>query len=161
MRFCDVAIMPLPRIYPCLAGRSSAAPRSGVYFSEIDFARILNEAERWTYFSLRCLAFIFRLSCHHKVRWARLINSCGRGTQHVVGRLCACDVPLRHVLWLISNGFRNSNARPLYRDTVPLICKSKCVMNYDCSDSSNVHVLHRLHHCSSGYSIVVSTCTYM
>ena len=117
MRFCDVAIMPLPHAW--LAGQA-LCPRLGMYFSEINFARILNEAERWTYFSLRCLAFIFGLSCHHKVRWARLINSCGRGTQHVVGHLCVCDVPLRHVLWLISNGFKNSNARPLYRDTVPL-----------------------------------------
>ena len=55
------------------------------------------------------------------MRWAQLINSCGRGTWHVVGRLLACDIPLRHVLRLISNGFKNSNVRPLHRDTVPLI----------------------------------------
>ena len=33
----------------------------------------------------------------------------------------ARDVNQRHVLRLISNVFKNSNARPLYRDTVPLI----------------------------------------
>ena len=91
--------------------------------------RILNEAE--TFFSLRCLAFIFGHSCHHKVHWAQvLIDSCGRGTRHVVGRLRACEVvPLRHVLQLISNGFKNSNARPYI--TVPLVHNITFCMHYE------------------------------
>jgi hypothetical protein len=65
---------------------------------------------------------IFSLSsCHYKVRWARLTDSCGRGTWHAVGRLCVCDVHFCHVLRLISNVFKKSNTRSLYSDTVPLI----------------------------------------
>ena len=52
--------------------------------------------------SLQCSAFIFGLTCHHKVHWAQLINSYEHGTWHVVGRLHACDASLRLLLRLIS-----------------------------------------------------------
>ena len=38
----------------------------------------------------------------------------------VCRRLHAHDLHIHHVLWLILNVFKNSNMRPLYRDTVPL-----------------------------------------
>ena len=91
MRFCDVAITRSARVL-------LVRLRSGAYFfCEIDLSRIQKKAERSIFF--RYLAFIFRLSCHHKVRWARLIDSYGRGTWHAVARVC--DVQLRHALGLI------------------------------------------------------------
>ena len=74
---------------------------------------ILNEARRLVYLSFRCLAFSFRISRYHKVHWARSIDSYGRGTWHAVAH-----VMLTHSMFAVD--FKNSNAQPLYRDTVPL-----------------------------------------
>ena len=65
LRFCDVVIMPLARAWP--AGLA-LHPRLDERLSEIDIARILRGAEESVCFSFRYLAFIFGLTCHHKVR---------------------------------------------------------------------------------------------
>ena len=44
---------------------------------------ILNKA-RLVCLSFRCLAVFFRISCHHKVHWAHLIDSYVCGTWHGV-----------------------------------------------------------------------------
>ena len=74
---------------PCL---TSWSKQSAASFGEMDFAMILNEARRLVYLSFRYFAFFFRISCHHKVHWARLTDSYGRGTWHAVAR-----VTLKHV----------------------------------------------------------------
>ena len=63
---------------------------------------------------------------HHKLRWERSIDSCvarGHDRNRYRYRLHTHDVHIRHILWFISNVFKNSNTWPLYHDTMPLkIC---------------------------------------
>ena len=56
---------------------------------------------------------------------------CGTQSPDRLG-LRAHDVHIRHVLRLIWNVFKNSNTRPLYRDTVPLRTRF-LVPNYICN----------------------------
>ena len=67
-------------IYLCTRNRECTS----VLDSEIDIMRIL-EVEGLAFVSFLCLAIISRLTCHHKVRWARSIDSCGSGMWHEVG----------------------------------------------------------------------------
>ena len=114
MRFCDSAITPLARAW--LTGLTLRR-QSAASFGEIDFARILNEAKRLVCLSFRCFAFFFRINCHHKEHWARLIDSCGRGTWHAVARVTLTRVTFCGWFQMF---FLNSNARPLYSGTMPL-----------------------------------------
>ena len=105
--------IPLPRAWQ--AGQV-LCPQSGVYFFRHNR---LYEDTKWSrkVNFLWCLVFIFGLSCHYKVHWAWLINSCGHGTRHVVGRVRAWrTTSSRFVV-----NFKNSITWPLYRDTVPFI----------------------------------------
>ena len=56
------------------------------------------------------------------MRKARLNDSCGRGNCHAASDTARA---WRHVVQLISNISENSNMRPLYPDTVPLILVTK------------------------------------
>ena len=106
--------------YPCRDSWSNTGPTIG------RLAKLTSqgywEVQKSHFFSFRCLAFIFGLTCHYKDR-STAVGMVGAMQPAILPALARAWC---HVVQLIANVHKNSNTRPLYPDTMPFNWTHPC-----------------------------------